>query len=60
MANFFGYKAVYADGHIEQEDGLLLWYLDGKPNVKNQRKLEKLKAMKADGIIVELRLYYES
>ena len=60
MANFFSYKAVYADGHVEQEDGLLLWYLNGQPHVENQKKLDELRAKKNYGEIIDLHSYYES
>lgn len=60
MRNFFGYRAVYKDGHMEQEDGLLLWYLGGKPHIENQRKLDELRAKEANGEIVNLHIYYES
>ena len=60
MANFFNYKAVYKNGHIEQEDGLLLWYLNGQPHVENQRKLADLRSKEASGDIVSLVIDYES
>ena len=60
MANFFSYKAVYKDGHVEQEDGLLLWYLNGQPHAENQQKLAELRAKENSGEIVKLYIDYES
>lgn len=60
MANFFGYLAIYADGHIEQEDGLLLWYLGGKPHEENQKKLADLRGKENSGEIMRLEIYFES
>lgn len=60
MANFFGYRAVYADGHVEQEDGLILRYLNGEPNIKNQKKLDELYCKENYGEIIELHVYFES
>lgn len=60
MANFFGYTAVYADGHTETADGIRLWMLGGRKDEVGHALLAELRQKEKDGIITRLSIYYES
>ena len=59
MANFFYATAVYADGRVEEYQGTL-WYLCGRKCVEGHRKLQELRSLEDEGIIVSLHVDYES
>ena len=59
MANFFYATAVYADGRVEEYQGTL-WFLGGQKCAEGHMQLKELRAMESEGIIVSLRVDYES